>query len=145
MGKMKSCGQPLDLEGIKFKMGNQGPEGLTLAIRKQSVQHSSQSSSDDSSSQGQDSEGRSDGSEGENGEYAQPNPVLYTSGLESDEFFLILSGNVQIESGDEKFLVNYTKFNYMGERALQGGKYIPDFDANVKGHAKLLMIKRKAY
>jgi len=64
--------------------------------------------------------------------------VLYTSGLESDSFYLILSGNVLIESGDEKFLVMYSKFNYLGEKAISGHKYIPDFSANVKGTAKLL-------
>lgn len=64
--------------------------------------------------------------------------MLYTSGLESDSFYLILSGNVLIESGDEKFLVMYSKFNYLGEKAISGYKYIPDFSANVKGTAKLL-------
>ena len=33
------------------------------------------------------------------------NPVLYTRGLESDAFYLILSGKVQVCSGNEGFMI----------------------------------------
>ena len=46
------------------------------------------------------------------------NPILYTRGLESDCFYLILSGKVMICSGNEEFRISQTSFNYMGMRAL---------------------------
>ena len=46
------------------------------------------------------------------------NPILYTRGLESDCFYLILSGRVMICSGNEEFRISQTSFNYMGMKAL---------------------------
>ena len=46
------------------------------------------------------------------------NPILYTRGLESDCFYLILSGKVMICSGNEEFRISQTSFNYMGMKAL---------------------------
>ena len=46
------------------------------------------------------------------------NPILYTRGLESDSFYLILSGKVEICSGNEEFRISQTSFNYMGMKAL---------------------------
>jgi len=101
----------------------------------------------DTDSEDEDYHNSEDGSQSNRseGEYCAMNPILYQAGLESTEFYLILGGHVEIQSGDEKFLVNYSKFNYMGEKALINSKYIPDYSATVKEHARLLMIKRKDF
>lgn len=75
----------------------------------------------------------------------QTNPVLYERGKIADTFYLILSGHVQIKTGNEKFKVSYAKFNYLGEYALEKTNYKPDFDAKVQKKAKLLAITKKAY
>ena len=33
------------------------------------------------------------------------NPILYQRGVESDAFYLILSGKVMVESGNEGFMI----------------------------------------
>ena len=73
------------------------------------------------------------------------NPILYTRGLESDCFYLILSGKVMICSGNEEFRISQTSFNYMGMRALQNDDYRPDFSAKVIENARLLKVTRKQY
>ena len=73
------------------------------------------------------------------------NPILYTRGLESDCFYLILSGKVMICSGNEEFRISQTSFNYMGMKALQNDDYRPDFSAKVIENARLLKVTRKQY
>ena len=73
------------------------------------------------------------------------NPILYTRGLESDCFYLILSGKVMICSGNEEFTISQTSFNYMGMKALQNDDYRPDFSAKVIENARLLKVTRKQY
>jgi len=73
------------------------------------------------------------------------NPILYTRGLESDSFYLILSGKVTICSGNEGFMINQTSFNVMGVEALTNDDYIPDFSAKVIDSARMLRITRKQY
>mmetsp|Transcript_23760 Transcript_23760/g.23454 ORF Transcript_23760/g.23454 Transcript_23760/m.23454 type:complete len:114 (+) Transcript_23760:1243-1584(+) len=45
-------------------------------------------------------------------------PVLYQRKVASDEFVLILAGNVAVKSGESHFLVELSTFNYMGVEAL---------------------------
>ena len=73
------------------------------------------------------------------------NPILYTRGLESDSFYLILSGKVTICSGNEGFMINQTSFNVMGVEALTNDDYRPDFSAKVIDSARILRITRKQY
>lgn len=73
------------------------------------------------------------------------NPVLYTRGVESDCFYLILSGKVTICSGNEGFMISQTSFNYIGVDALINDDYKPDFSAKVIGKARILKITRKLY
>jgi hypothetical protein len=40
----------------------------------------------------------------------QVNPCLFTRGVSSDKFYLILSGGIQISSGSEGFILDYGKF-----------------------------------
>ena len=55
------------------------------------------------------------------------NPILYTRGVESDAFYLILSGNVEVISGNEGFKISQSAFNYLGEESLIRDDYKPDF------------------
>jgi len=75
----------------------------------------------------------------------QTNPTLYERGKIADTFYLILSGHVEIKTGNEMFKVSYAKYNYLGEHALEKNNYKPDFTAKVQKKAKLLAITKKAY
>jgi len=66
------------------------------------------------------------------------NPVLYTKGVKSEFFYLILQGNVMICSGNEGFMMEQGAFNHMGSENLHNESYTPDFSARVIGKAKLL-------
>lgn len=46
------------------------------------------------------------------------NPVLYIRGIQSDCFYLILSGKVMVCSGNEGFLMEQVAFNFMGVECL---------------------------
>ena len=70
------------------------------------------------------------------------NPVLYTRGLQSDAFYLILSGKVNVCSGNEGFMITQSAFNYLGQDALTRDDYTPDFSAKVIGKARILKITR---
>ncbi len=59
------------------------------------------------------------------------NPILYTRGVESDAFYLILSGKVMVCSGNEGFMITQTAFNTLGAEALTNDDYVPDFSAKV--------------
>ena len=43
------------------------------------------------------------------------NPILFTRGLPSSDFYLILQGHVTVCSGNEGFMVQQSAFNYLGE------------------------------
>ena len=73
------------------------------------------------------------------------NPILYTRGVESDSFNLILGGKVMICSGNEGFMISQTSFNYMGVEAMNNDDYVPDFSAKVIDNARILKITRKQY
>ena len=73
------------------------------------------------------------------------NPVLYTRGIDSDAFHLILSGKVQVTSGNEGFVITQSSFNYLGQDALVRDDYRPDFSAKVIGQARILKITRMQY
>jgi len=70
------------------------------------------------------------------------NPILYTRGIESDAFHLILSGKVNVCSGNEGFMITQSSFNYLGSEALVRDDYRPDFSAKVVGQARILKINR---
>lgn len=42
------------------------------------------------------------------------NPILYTRGVSSDAFHLILSGKVNVCSGNDGFMITQSSFNYLG-------------------------------
>ena len=73
------------------------------------------------------------------------NPVLYTRGIDSDAFHLILSGKVNVCSGNEGFMITQSSFNYLGQEALVRDDYRPDFSAKVMGQARILKITRQQY
>ena len=73
------------------------------------------------------------------------NPIIFTRGVESDAFYLILSGKVEVTSGNEGFKIMLTAFNYIGEDALIRDDYKPDFSAKVIDSARLLRISRRQY
>lgn len=73
------------------------------------------------------------------------NPVLYTRGVRSDAFYLILAGKVTISSGQEGFLLDQNAFNFMGVECLMNDNYVPDFTAKCIGEVKLLKITREDY
>ena len=70
------------------------------------------------------------------------NPVLYTRGVDSDAFNLILSGKVAVCSGNEGFMISQSSFNYLGAEALVRDDYRPDFSAKVVDQARILRITR---
>ena len=73
------------------------------------------------------------------------NPILYTRGVDSDAFYLILSGKVTVCSGNEGFMISQSAFNYLGTEALTRDDYRPDFSAKVIDQARLLKITRSQY
>ncbi len=73
------------------------------------------------------------------------NPILFTRGIESDCFYLILSGKVTVCSGNEGFMINQSAFNYLGADALTRDDYKPDFSAKVIDQARILKITRQSY
>ena len=73
------------------------------------------------------------------------NPILYTRGVESDAFYLILSGKVMVCSGNEGFMIAQSAFNYLGAEALCRDDYVPDFSAKVIDQARILKISRTKY
>ena len=73
------------------------------------------------------------------------NPVLYTRGVDSDAFNLILSGKVSVCSGNEGFMLTHSSFNYLGAEALVRDDYRPDFSAKVVDQARILRITRTQY
>ena len=75
------------------------------------------------------------------------NPILYTRNVPSENFYLILQGNVIVCSGKEGFMVKLGPFNYLGIDALtkEEGTYVPDFSAKVVNKARVLRINRGQY
>ena len=73
------------------------------------------------------------------------NPILYTRGVDSDCFTLVLSGKVNVCSGNEGFMIMQSAFNYLGSEALVRDDYRPDFSAKVIESARILRITRQQY
>lgn len=73
------------------------------------------------------------------------NPILFTRGIETDAFYLILSGKVEVCSGNEGFMIMQSSFNYLGADSLIRDDYKPDFSAKVIDHARVLRITRSQY
>ena len=67
---------------------------------------------------------------------------LYTAHQPTEYFYVVLSGNVQVRVGTEKFKVDNGPFSFIGIGTLQDPdrKYFPDFDATVVGLSKVLRI-----
>jgi hypothetical protein len=59
-----------------------------------------------------------------------------------DKFYLILSGGVQISSGQEGFILDYGKFQHLGSETLVRDNYLPDFSAKVTKEGTLLVVSR---
>ena len=73
------------------------------------------------------------------------NPVLYHRGIRSEHFFLIISGKVAICSGNEGFIIEKGRFEYMGMECLTNKDYIPDFSCKVLGSTQLLRISKEDF
>ena len=73
------------------------------------------------------------------------NPILYTRGIEAEAFYLILSGKVNVCSGNEGFMITLSSFNYLGVEALMRDNYKPDFSAKVIQQARVLRVSRQRY
>lgn len=71
--------------------------------------------------------------------------VLVTRGKVSDDFYLVLQGKVQVESGVENFIVQLSTFSYFGLDSLLTDSYMPDFTAQVTNYARILKMKRIEY
>ena len=71
--------------------------------------------------------------------------MLVTRGKVSDDFFLVLQGKVQVESGVENFIVQLSTFSYFGLDSLLNDNYSPDFTAQVTKYARVLKMKRIDY
>lgn len=61
------------------------------------------------------------------------NPVLYHRGIRSEHFFLIISGKVAICSGNEGFIIEKGRFEFIGMECLTNRDYVPDFSCKVLG------------
>jgi hypothetical protein len=76
------------------------------------------------------------------------NPILYMRGVPTENFYLILQGNVIVCSGNEGFLIKLGPFNFLGLEALTNTRnvsFVPDFSAKVINKARVLMITREQY
>ena len=73
------------------------------------------------------------------------NPVLITRGVESNAFYLILSGKVEVTCGNESFMIVQSAFNYLSAEAMTRDDYVPDFSAKVIEQARILRIRRSDY
>eukprot|EP00347_Sterkiella_histriomuscorum_P010390 403376482 len=70
---------------------------------------------------------------------------LFKKGEQSDEFILVLQGNVAVQTGEDNFQVTLSTFNHLAVDALINDSYTPDFTARVSQYARVLRINRVAY
>ncbi len=67
-------------------------------------------------------------------------PILFVRGVPTHNFYLILSGEVMVCSGQEGFFLKMGAFNFLGAETLKDKEFVPDFSAKVINHARVLRI-----
>eukprot|EP00818_Percolomonas_sp_WS_P003268 CAMPEP_0117449788 /NCGR_PEP_ID=MMETSP0759-20121206/8124_1 /TAXON_ID=63605 /ORGANISM="Percolomonas cosmopolitus, Strain WS" /LENGTH=794 /DNA_ID=CAMNT_0005242271 /DNA_START=145 /DNA_END=2529 /DNA_ORIENTATION=- len=70
---------------------------------------------------------------------------LYRKGEGSDFFTLVLSGRVEVLSGEDNFQTELGPWSFVGMRALICSSFFPDFDAKVIADTQFLQIKREDF
>lgn len=68
--------------------------------------------------------------------------ILYSRGIRSDRFLLVLGGRVELLVGSEAFRTKLQSFTYIGEDALTSPFFVPDFSAIVISAARFYSISR---
>ncbi|KAG5507548.1 hypothetical protein JKF63_06497 [Porcisia hertigi] len=71
--------------------------------------------------------------------------ILYSRGIRSDRFLLVLGGCVEILVGPEAFRSKLQSFNYIGEEALTASFFVPDFSVVVMTAARVYSISRALF
>ncbi|EIE24396.1 DUF21-domain-containing protein [Coccomyxa subellipsoidea C-169] len=70
---------------------------------------------------------------------------LYTRGVPSPHFTLVLQGRVDVYAGSERFFSELGPWSVLGQKALAAEEYVPDFDARATGGCRMLRIHKDAY
>ncbi|KAN0050137.1 hypothetical protein ACTA71_003240 [Dictyostelium dimigraforme] len=71
---------------------------------------------------------------------------IYTRGVASDFFTIILQGKVEIRSGSEAFISEGGPFSTLGVGALKSEHFVPDFTARIiSGNVSYLKIPKSVY
>ncbi|CAL8467383.1 g6920 [Coccomyxa elongata] len=100
-----------------------------------------------------DTEGSDSDEDGMGDAHSRPDPtslsgneqLLYTRGVPSKHFTLVLQGRVDVHAGEERFLSELGPWSVLGQKALGVDEYIPDFDARATGGCRMLRIHADAY
>ena len=71
--------------------------------------------------------------------------TLYTRGVPSTAFTLVLQGRVKVRAGTEGFESDLGPWSVLAAKALYDPAYVPDFDAVVYAPARVLRIDAAAY
>ncbi|KAK7196133.1 hypothetical protein NESM_000548200 [Novymonas esmeraldas] len=71
--------------------------------------------------------------------------VLYSRGLRSDCFTLVLGGRVELLVGAETFRSKLQSFNFIGEEALTKSFFVPDYSAIVLSAARVYRISSAVF
>jgi metal transporter CNNM len=83
------------------------------------------------------------------GRFKAPPPpervAIYTRGVPTQNFTLVLEGRLRIESGPDKFTSEAGPWSILGRGALTEGEYVPDFTATVEEDVTLLVISAREY
>eukprot|EP00667_Euglena_gracilis_P007205 EG_transcript_7279 len=74
-----------------------------------------------------------------------PGAHLYTCGVRSQLFTLILAGRVEVVSGQDGYRTQYGMWTHLGLRALVEPDFRPDFTARPVRTCKVLTMSRKLY
>jgi len=70
---------------------------------------------------------------------------LYTHGVRSETFTLVLAGRVAVTSGVDGYRTHYGLWTQLGLRALQDGPFVPDFTAWPVRPSLVLCVSRALY
>jgi hypothetical protein len=70
---------------------------------------------------------------------------LYQRNVQTEYFILILSGKIEIESGEDHFLTEKGPWSSLGIRTLNNKVFIPDYTCKVLNGVKYLSISKNDY
>ncbi|KAG5480984.1 hypothetical protein LSCM1_06658 [Leishmania martiniquensis] len=71
--------------------------------------------------------------------------ILFSRGIHSDRFLLVLGGCVELLVGGEAFCSKLQSFNYIGEEALTTPFFVPDYSAIVITAARVYSISKTLF